>query len=70
MARLLGFALVIVGFWYFFYQSHTWPALSLFLGALWLAAREGHQLLLRRRNAPRGSRRRRFDHPDHFDPVV
>ncbi len=69
VARLIGFAVVITGFWYFFYHNQTWPALSLLLGALWLLVREGRHLLLERRNQPRG-RRRGVDRPDPLDPVV
>jgi hypothetical protein len=70
MARLIGFAVVITGFWYFFYHNQTWPALSLLLGALWLVFREGWHLFLERRNKPGGSRRGRVDRPDPLNPVV
>ena len=70
MARLIGFVVVIAGFWYFFYHNQTWPALSLLLGALWLVVREGRHFLLERRNSPGGARRRRVDRPDPLNPVV
>lgn len=70
MSRLIGFAVVITGFWYFFYHNQTWPALSLFLGALWLIVREGRHLLHERRNLPGRARRRGVDRPDPLNPVV
>jgi len=66
MARLIGFAVVITGFWYFFYHDQTLPALCLLLGALWLAVREGRQMVIEHRNT---LRRRVIDRPDPYDIV-
>ena len=52
MFRLLGFAIVITWFWYFYYKDEKIIAEGMLVTAAWLAAREAGQMLRERAHRP------------------